>query len=97
MLHINAYRWNLEKMIQMNVFSNRNRDKDVENKSMDMKGRRGKRVGGTETLGLGGLLLGQVGNLRLEMGGWRRLGSNSDSWFLGLKTWASVSLFPKWM
>ena len=40
MLHINAYRWNLEKMIQMNVFSNRNRDKDVENKCMDTKGGR---------------------------------------------------------
>lgn len=48
-------------------------------------------------LGLGGLLSGQLGNLRLEMGGWRRLDSNSDCWFLGLKTWASVSLSPRWM
>ena len=26
------------------------------------------------------------------MGGWRRLGSNSDNWFLGLKTWVELDL-----
>ena len=46
-------------------------------------------------LGLGRLLGGQVGKLRLGMGGWRNPGSNPDCCFLGLKTCASVSLFPQ--
>ena len=37
-LHINAYMWNLEKMVLMNLFAGRNRDSGRENRLMDTVG-----------------------------------------------------------
>ena len=48
--YINAYLWNLEKWYRWTGLQGRNRDTDVENKRMDMKG--GKRgFGGWDELG----------------------------------------------
>jgi len=37
-LHMNAYMWNLEKWYRWTYLKSRNRDTDVENKHMDIKG-----------------------------------------------------------
>ena len=40
--YINAYIWNLEKWYRLSYWQSRNRDTDIENKRMDMKGGRGR-------------------------------------------------------
>lgn len=39
--YINACIWNLEKMVQMNLFAGQDRDTDIENVPVDMEERRG--------------------------------------------------------
>ena len=40
MPYIDACMWDLEKNVQMDLFENRNRDTDIENKCPDTKGRK---------------------------------------------------------
>ena len=40
-MYINAYMWNLEKQYRLSYLQSRNRDTDVENKYMDIKGEEG--------------------------------------------------------
>lgn len=41
MSYINAYIWDLEKMVQMNLFAGQDRDTDIENVPVDMERRDG--------------------------------------------------------
>ena len=40
-LYINVYMWNLEKWYKWIYFKGRNREADIENRRVDMEGRRG--------------------------------------------------------